>query len=115
EVYRAPEEKIDLIPHGIPDIPFADTSFYKDQFGVEGRLVLLTFGLLNPGKGVEYVIEALPEIVRAHPTVVYLVLGATHPNLIARDGESYRLSLERLAEDRGVKDHVIFYNRYVSL
>ena len=69
----------------------------------EGRMVLLTFGLLGPGKGIEYVIEALPEIVRRHPNVVYLVLGATHPHLVAREGESYRLGLERLAEDRGVK------------
>ena len=115
EVYEVPEAKTDVIPHGIPDIPFVDTSFYKAQFGVEGRTVLLTFGLLGPGKGIEFVIEALPEIVRWHPDVVYLVLGATHPHLIAREGESYRLGLERLAEDRGVKEHVIFHNHFVSL
>lgn len=114
EVYRAPAEKIDLIPHGIPETPFIDPNFYKDQFGVLGRTVLLTFGLLSPAKGIEYAINALPEIRRAHPEVVYLVLGATHPNLRARDGENYRLQLERLAEARGVKDHVIFYNRFVS-
>ncbi len=78
-------------------------------------MVLLTFGLIGPGKGIEYAVEALPEIVAQHPNVVYLVLGATHPHLVAREGESYRLGLERLAEDRGVKDHVIFYNRFVSL
>ena len=115
EVYRVPESKIDVIPHGIPNIPFADTGIYKAQLGVEGRMVLLTFGLLGPGKGIEHVIEALPEMVRRHPSLVYLVLGATHPHLVAREGESYRLSLERLAEDRGVKEHVIFYNRFVSL
>ena len=115
EIYNVPEAKTDVIPHGIPDIPFVDTNFYKAQFGVEGRTVLLTFGLLGPGKGIEYVIEALPEIVRRHPDVVYLVLGATHPHLVAREGESYRLGLERLAEERGVKDHVIFHNRFVSL
>ena len=115
ETYEAPDAKVDIIPHGIPDIPFIDSSFYKAQFGVEGRMVLLTFGLLGPGKGIEHVIEALPEIVRRHPNVVYLVLGATHPHLVAREGESYRLSLERLVEDRGVKEHVIFYNRFVSL
>ncbi len=114
-IHQVPQDKIDLIPHGIPDIPFADSSYFKAQFGVEGRMVLFTFGLLGPGKGIEHVIEALPEIVRRHPSVVYLVLGATHPHLVARDGESYRLSLERLAEDRGVKEHVIFYNRFVSL
>src|SRR6185295_2879068 len=115
EIYDVPESKIDIIPHGIPDLPLVDTSFYKAQLGVEGRMVLLTFGLLGPGKGIEHVIEALPEIVRRHPNVVYLVLGATHPHLVAREGESYRLGLERLADDRGVKEHVIFYNRYVTL
>ena len=115
ETYGVPDEKVDIILHGIPDMPFVDSSFYKAQLGVEGRMVLLTFGLLGPGKGIEHVIEALPEIVQRHPNVVYLVLGATHPHLIAREGERYRLGLERLAEDRGVKEHVIFYNRFVTL
>ncbi len=115
EVYRVPDTKIDIIHHGIPDMPYLDSSNYKAQFGVEGRKVLLTFGLLGPGKGIEHVIEALPEIVKHHPEVVYLILGATHPHLVAAEGEVYRLSLERLAEDLGVKDHVIFYNRFVSL
>lgn len=115
ETYSVPEDKIDLIPHGIPDIPFTESNLSKAQFGVQGRMVLLTFGLLGPGKGIEHVIKALPEIVRAHPDVVYLVLGATHPHLLAREGERYRLSLERLAEDLGVKEHLIFYNQFVSL
>jgi len=115
ETYGVPDAKVDLIPHGIPDLPFIDSSFYKAQLGVEGRMVLLTFGLLGPGKGIEHAIQALPAIVKRHPNVVYLVLGATHPHLVARDGESYRLGLERLAEACGVKDHVIFYNRFVSL
>lgn len=115
EIYDVPDAKIDIIPHGIPDLPFIESSYYKEQFGVEGRQVLLTFGLIGPSKGIEYVIEALPEIVRQHPNVVYLVLGATHPHLMAREGEQYRLSLERLAEERGVQEHVIFYNRFVSL
>ena len=115
ETYGVPETKVDIIPHGIPDMPFVDSSFYKEQFGVEGREVLLTFGLLGPGKGIEHAIEALPEIVKRHPNVVYLILGATHPHLVAREGESYRLGLERLAEDLGVKEHVIFYNRFVSM
>ncbi|MDB6070858.1 MAG: glycosyl transferase family 1 [Verrucomicrobiales bacterium] len=112
--YQVPFSKIDIIPHGIPDIALKPSHLSKAQFGVEGRHVLLTFGLLGPGKGIEHVIEALPAIARAHPNVVYLVLGATHPHLLAREGERYRLSLERLAEDRGVKEHVIFYNRFVS-
>lgn len=115
EKYGVSEAKVDVIPHGIPDMPFIDSGFYKAQFGVEGRMVLLTFGLLGPGKGIEYAIEALPEIVKRHPNVVYLLLGATHPHLVAREGETYRLGLERLAEDRGVKEHVIFYNRFVSM
>ncbi len=114
DTYGVADAKVDIIPHGIPDIPFMDSAFSKAQFGVEGRMVLLTFGLLGPGKGIEHVIEALPEIVQAHPNVVYLVLGATHPHLVAREGEKYRLGLERLAEERGVKEHVIFHNRFVS-
>lgn len=115
DTYGVPDAKLDVIHHGIPDIPFADSRSFKTQFGVEGRIVLLTFGLLGPGKGIEYVIEALPKIVEKHPNVVYLVLGATHPHLLAREGERYRLSLERLAAERGVNDHLIFHNRFVSL
>ncbi len=115
ETYGIAGAKVEVIAHGIPNIPFADSDISKAQFGVEGRMVLLTFGLLGPGKGIEYAIQAMPEIVRRHPNVVYLILGATHPHLVAHEGESYRLSLERLAEDRGVKEHVIFYNRFVSL
>jgi glycosyltransferase involved in cell wall biosynthesis len=115
KIYGIAPEKIDVIPHGIPDMPFIDPSFNKDQFGVEGKTVLLTFGLLSPNKGIEHVIEALPAILEQHPNVVYIILGATHPNVIAREGESYRLKLERLAEDRGVTRNVIFYNRFVTL
>ncbi len=115
DIYAVPDEQVDIIPHGIPDLAFIESTFYKEQFGVEGQQVLFTFGLIGPGKGIEHVIEALPEIVRQHPNVVYLVLGATHPHLMAREGERYRLSLERLAEDLDVKEHVIFYNRFVSL
>lgn len=114
ETYGLHEEKIDLIPHGIPDLELGDPGWSKAEFGVEGRRVLLTFGLIGPGKGIEHVIEALPEITRRHPSVVYLVLGATHPHLLAREGERYRLSLELLAQERGVKEHVIFHNRFVS-
>ena len=99
KVYGVAPGKIDLIPHGVLDMPFIDSGHYKDQFGVEGKTVLLTFGLLSPNKGIENVIDALPEILRQHPDVVYIVLGVTHPNVIAREGESYRLKLERLAEE----------------
>jgi glycosyltransferase involved in cell wall biosynthesis len=115
EIYGVGREKIDVIPHGIPDIPFIDSNFNKDQFGVEGKTVLLTFGLLSPNKGIENVIEALPAILAEHPNVVYIILGATHPNLLAREGESYRIKLERLSEDRCVTSNVIFYNRFVTI
>ncbi len=115
DTYSTPHDKIDVIAHGIPDMPLADSESYKRQFGVDGKTVLFTFGLIGPGKGIEYVIEALPAVVARHPNVVYLVLGATHPHLLAAEGESYRLSLERLAHDSGVGDHVIFFNRFVTL
>lgn len=108
DVYAVDAHKIDVIPHGIPDMEFLPSDSYKAQFGVEGKMVLLTFGLLGPGKGIEYAIQALPKIIEQHPNVVYLILGATHPHLIAREGERYRLSLERLADECGIKSHVIF-------
>ena len=115
EIYGVPEAKIDLIAHGIPDTPFVDPNLYKDQFGVEGRLVALTFGLLSPNKGIEHMLRAVPEILEEFPDFVYIVLGATHPDLVREQGERYRLSLERLARDLGIKKHVIFYNRFVEL
>ena len=114
-VYGVPESNIDLIPHGIPDVPFSDPGFYKDTFGVEGKTVLLTFGLLSPNKGLEHALRALPEIVRAHPDVIYFILGATHPHLLRTEGESYRLSLQRLARSLGVEQHVVFYDQFVEL
>src|SRR5580765_2910023 len=115
EVYQAPQAKIDFIPHGIPDIPFVDPNYYKDQFGVEGRLVLLTFGLLSPNKGIEHVLNALPRVLAEFPDVVYIVLGATHPNELREQGETYRLGLERLAKKNKVHKNVIFYNRFVEI
>jgi len=114
EVYGVTREKIAYIPHGIPDMTFVDPSFYKDQFGVEGKKVLLTFGLLAPGKGIEYAIEAMPTILRKHADVVYIVLGATHPYVKRESGEEYRNGLIRLAEDLGIADRVIFVNRFVE-
>jgi glycosyltransferase involved in cell wall biosynthesis len=115
EVYHAPANKIDLIPHGIPDMPFADPNFFKDEFGVAGKQVLLTFGLLSPNKGIEYALRALPEIIREFPNVVYIVVGQTHPNLLREQGEAHRLDLARLAKDLGVQKHVVFFNRFVEL
>ncbi|MFP4144039.1 MAG: glycosyltransferase [Phycisphaeraceae bacterium] len=115
ESYGIEDDKITLIPHGIPDVPFVDPNFFKDQFGVEGKKVMLTFGLLSPNKGIENVIEALPAIVKKHPDVVYIVLGATHPGVMAHSGEDYRLSLKRRAEELGVADHIEFVNKFVEL
>ena len=98
-----------------PDTPFVQPDLYKEQFGVEGRLVALTFGLLSPNKGIEHMLRAVPEILKAFPNFVYIVLGATHPDLVRDQGERYRLSLERLARDLGIKGQVIFYNRFVEL
>ena len=114
-VYGISPGKIDLIPHGVIDMPFIDSNFYKDLFHVEGKTVLLTFGLLSPNKGIEYVIEAMPAILAKNPDVVYIVLGATHPNLLAAEGEAYRKKLERLVVERGVCGQVRFHNSFVSL
>ena len=115
EIYRIPPHKIDLIAHGIPDLPFVDPGFHKDLFGVEGKIVLLSFGLLSANKGIENVIAALPAILAKHPNVVYFIVGATHPHVKQHDGETYRLSLQRLAQAKGVEGQVIFYNQFVTL
>lgn len=115
EIYRVPSAKIDVIPHGIPDLPFVDPGFHKDLFGVEGKIVVLSFGLLSANKGIENVIAALPAILAKHPNVVYFIVGATHPHVKQHDGETYRLSLQRLAQAQGVEGQVIFYNQFVTL
>src|SRR5213594_5018877 len=115
EIYGVPPEKIDLIPHGIPDVPFVDPGFHKDLFGVEGKLVLLSFGLLSANKGIENIIAALPAILARYPNVVYIIVGATHPHVMRHEGETYRLSLQWMAQEKGVEGQVIFYNRFVSL
>ena len=115
EIYGVPDEKIVFVHHGIPDTPFMDPNYYKDQFGVEGRKVLLTFGLLSPNKGVETMLQALPAVIRKHPDVVYIILGATHPHILKSQGEEYRISLQQLVHKLDIGDHVIFQNRFVDL
>ncbi len=115
DVYQAPAAKIDLIPHGIPDVPFVAPDCYKEQFGVGGKKVLLTFGLLSPNKGIEHVLHALPDVVAEFPDVVYIVLGATHPHELRTRGETYRLGLEAIARENKLESHVIFQNRFVEL
>ncbi len=114
-IYDVPQSKIDVIAHGIPDVPFVDANPYKEQFDVAGRHVALTFGLLSPNKGIEYMLRAVPEILKSFPNFAYIILGATHPALVREQGERYRLSLERLARDLGISNHVVFYNRFVEL
>jgi glycosyltransferase involved in cell wall biosynthesis len=114
DVYGIPGEKIDIIPHGVPDLPFMDPNYFKDLFGTQGKSVLLTFGLLSPNKGIENVIRALPAILAKHPDLVYIVSGATHPHIRRREGERYREELQALAAECGVSSHVIFNNRFVS-
>jgi len=114
EVFHVPPGKIDLIPHGIPDLPFTDPTFYKDAFGTEGKVVLLTFGLLSPNKGIENVIKALPEILRHYGKVVYMISGVTHPHVLRHEGDKYRSYLQNLAKELGVEANVIFRNRFVS-
>jgi glycosyltransferase involved in cell wall biosynthesis len=112
KVHQIPDSKIDLIPHGIDEVPTDGGS--KDLLGVEGQSVILTFGLLSPDKGIEYVIDALPAILARFPKTVYIVLGATHPHVKEHHGETYRLMLENRAKRLGVESHVRFHNRFVS-
>jgi glycosyltransferase involved in cell wall biosynthesis len=114
EIFKVPGCKIDMVPHGVPDLPFLDPNFYKDRFGVEGKAVLLTFGLLSPNKGIENVIQALPQILSKHKNVVYIVAGATHPHILRREGDVYRAYLQDLAKEMGVESHVLFHNQFVS-
>jgi glycosyltransferase involved in cell wall biosynthesis len=105
---------IHIIPHGIPEMPPRDQQKLKTRFGVAGRRMLLTFGLLGPSKGIETVLGALPAAIAACPDLVYFVVGATHPAVVRRNGEAYRTSLERQAEMLGVRDHVVFRDQYVT-
>jgi len=111
-VHGVAPEKIDVIPHGIDEIPAGFGS--KDLFGVTGKNVILTFGLLSPDKGIEYVIDGLPEILAQFPNTVYIVLGATHPHVKQRHGETYRLMLESRAVRLGVHKQVLFHDRFVT-
>jgi glycosyltransferase involved in cell wall biosynthesis len=113
--YSIASERVDLIAHGIPDAPDTDQRVLKEQFGVENKPVALTFGLLSPGKGIEYVLKSIPEIVAKFPDFIYIILGATHPSLIREQGERYRISLERMAKELGITRNVSFYNRFVEL
>jgi glycosyltransferase involved in cell wall biosynthesis len=113
-VYRVPDQKIEVIAHGIPDFPFVEPDAAKARLGFSGRSVILTFGLLSPNKGIEVVIDAMPLILKRRPDAVYVVLGATHPNLVRDEGEAYREILMSRVRELGVKDHVVFLDRFVD-
>lgn len=114
EVYGANPEAIAVIPHGVPDRDFADPDLFKPRFGWSGRRVILTFGLLSPGKGIGTVIRAMPAVVAENPDALYVVLGATHPNLVAHEGEKCRDELQALARDLGVAANVSFIDKFVE-
>jgi glycosyltransferase involved in cell wall biosynthesis len=114
DIYAVPSKKVEVIPHGMPDLPFVDSSYYKHKFGMDGRRTILTFGLLGRSKGIEMMIKAMPAIVKADPTALYIILGATHPEVARHEGEAYRLSLTRMVKDLDLGKHVIFHNRFVS-
>ncbi|MFC1634115.1 glycosyltransferase [Planctomycetota bacterium] len=114
EIYGIPAGKIKLIAHGIPDLPFVDSNYYKHKFGLEDRKTILTFGLLNKNKGIEMMLNAMPTIIETEPSVIYIVLGMTHPNVLKHEGESYRFSLQQMVKDLNLQEHVIFHNRFVD-
>ena len=113
-VYRVPPDKIEVIAHGIPDFPFAAPDAAKARLGFSGRSVILTFGLLSPSKGIEVMIDAMPWILKRRPDAVYVVLGATHPNLVRDQGEAYRESLTARVRKLGIEDHVVFLDQFVD-
>ena len=114
EAYGIPQKKIRVIPHGCPDLPFVPSAKVKPVLGLKDKIVLSTFGLLSKGKGIEYVIQALPEIIKKEPRLVYYVLGVTHPQVKRTDGEAYRNTLMRMVKNLGLRGRVKFLNRFLS-
>jgi glycosyltransferase involved in cell wall biosynthesis len=113
-VHKSDPAKVRIVPHGAPERPFAATDSFKAALGVAGRPTIMTFGLLSPNKGLETVVRALPRVLERHPDAVYMIVGATHPHLVAREGEAYRDSLAALAGSLGVLDNIRFFNRFVD-
>lgn len=114
DIYSVPERKIELIPHGIPDLPFIDSNCYKHRWGLHGRRTILTFGLLSENKGIEVMLRALPSLVETDPSILYIVLGSTHPEVLRRQGPSYILKLKKMVVDFGLQNNVIFHHRFVN-
>jgi glycosyltransferase involved in cell wall biosynthesis len=112
--YSVDPNRLDIVAHGVPDLSFVAPNSVKPRLNLQGRSAILSFGLLGPGKGYESAIAAMPAVVRAVPDAIYVILGATHPDLLQREGEAYRESLEKTAETLGVTDHIRFVDRFVS-
>ena len=112
--HDVPAHKIEVIPHGIPDFPFLETHHAKAKFGFGGKTIILTFGLLSPNKGIETMLDAMPEIIKSCPSAIYVILGATHPNLVRDHGEAYRDSLMARVQELGIDDHVVFFDQFVD-
>ena len=112
--YGVDETRLEIVPHGVPDLPLVDPETMKPRLGLEGRMVILSFGLLGPGKGYESAIAAMPAVIAAHPSALYVILGATHPDLLLSEGEAYRRSLEATAAAVGVTESVRFIHRFVG-
>src|ERR1700730_452527 len=113
-VHDVPAYKSEVIPHGIPDFPFIEPHHAKTEFGFDKKMIILTFGLLSPNKGIEVMLDAMPGIIKSCPNAVYVILGATHPNLVRDHGEAYRDSLTARVQALGVGDHVVFFNQFVD-
>jgi glycosyltransferase involved in cell wall biosynthesis len=113
-VHAVPADKVDVIPHGIPDFPFLEPHDAKVEFGFEEKTIILTFGLLSPNKGIEIMLDAMPSIIKSCPDAIYVILGATHPNLVRDQGEAYRDSLTARVRELGIGDHVAFFNQFVD-
>ena len=113
-VHKVGPTKVHVVPHGAPERPFAATALFKGPLALAGHKVIMSFGLLSPNKGLETIIRALPAVVARVPETVYLIVGATHPHLVAREGETYRQSLVDLARSLGVADNLRFINRFVD-
>jgi glycosyltransferase involved in cell wall biosynthesis len=113
-VHDVPTRKIEVIPHGIPDFPFLETHHAKAKFDFTGKMIILTFGLLSPNKGIETMLDAMPEIIKSCPNAVYVILGATHPKLVRQQGEVYRDGLTARVHDLGIESHVVFFNQFVD-
>jgi glycosyltransferase involved in cell wall biosynthesis len=113
-VHAVPAHKIEIIPHGIPDFPFLETHRAKAKFGFGGKTIILTFGLLSPNKGIEIMLNAMPGIIESCPNAIYVILGATHPNLVRHQGEAYRERLTARVQALGIENHVVFFDQFVD-